>query len=923
MVLAAALVGVVPILVGATPAFAASAIVVSPTTVDFGNVIVGQQPQQQVTVTNTTTAPQFLTDIALPAPGSPIRVDGTQCLQFITLGQSLPPGGSCAIPITFQPTATGTFTTSFSISGGSPSTTQTVSITGTGVPLQPPTTQITSSANPSAPGQSISFAATVTGVSGSPPPTGTVQFAVDGANLGGPVAVSPVTGSTGPPQAGATSTDLSSLSLGAHTVTASYSGDSAYQPTVSTFTQTVDVVNVSSLNPTAGPTEGGTPVTITGFGFAAATATAVSFGGVPATFTVVSDTEITATSPGGQNVEDVIVTTAAGQSAATPADQFTYPTFCVPGTYNVCAQGVDATEGAPFTALIATFSTSDVNAQPADFSTQISWGDGTVDTGVVVANPDGSFNLIGTHTFGEEGCCEEVNLIHISVQDLTRDRATVQTQSAPNIADAPLSAAGVPVNPVLNTAFQGPVATFSDADPGRTATDYTATIDWGDRSPLDQGTITAQGNGFAVTGSHTYTGTTLSTITVQITDAGGATASTTVTTNLANLDHLVISPGTQTITAGGSQTYAAEGFDASGHDLGDVTAATTFTISPDGTCTGATCTPTDPGAHTVTGTDGAASGTATLNLVVAPVLSSNPNPSQFGQAVTFTATLPGGITPPGAAYVSFHFPAGAFDSSGTNVVAPISNPVTAFTTGSNTILQPGSWAVTANFVAADQATQIGPTSNTVTEVVEPPPLDHLVLSPADAGVDAGASHAYTAEGFAARGQDLGNLTSATSFTISPDGSCSGATCTPARPGPHTVTGRDGSATGTATLNVAVAHADMSIAVVAPASAQSGATFTYDLVVTNHGPDPATNVQAKLAILGGASTLVSSPGATVSGSALSWSAGSVLAGRSTSYQVTVLVDAPRGGLLLALGADYSSAADPDPFNNAAATTTRVR
>jgi hypothetical protein len=81
------------------------------------------------------------------------------------------------------------------------------------------------------------------------------------------------------------------------------------------------------------------------------------------------------------------------------------------------------------------------------------------------------------------------------------------------------------------------------------------------------------------------------------------------------------------------------------------------------------------------------------------------------------------------------------------------------------------------------------------------PLDHLVLSPATATHAAGSPHAYTAEGFDAFGNDRGDVTASTSFAIAPDGSCPGATCTPAAAGAHIVTGTDGTATGTATLTV--------------------------------------------------------------------------------------------------------------------------
>src|SRR5947208_13989771 len=84
--------------------------------------------------------------------------------------------------------------------------------------------------------------------------------------------------------------------------------------------------------------------------------------------------------------------------------------------------------------------------------------------------------------------------------------------------------------------------------------------------------------------------------------------------NAGPLDHLVLSPASGSITAGGSQAYTAQGRDRFENSLGDVTAATTFSIAPDGSCTGASCTASASGTHTVTGSDGGATGTAGLQV---------------------------------------------------------------------------------------------------------------------------------------------------------------------------------------------------------------------------------------------------------------------------------------------------------------------
>jgi prepilin-type processing-associated H-X9-DG protein len=90
----------------------------------------------------------------------------------------------------------------------------------------------------------------------------------------------------------------------------------------SPFTYAGDVVNL--ISPNSGPISGGTTVAISGVGFT--TATAVSFGSTPATsFTINSDTSITAVSPAGAaGAVNVIVSTGGLASTFTSEDLFTF-----------------------------------------------------------------------------------------------------------------------------------------------------------------------------------------------------------------------------------------------------------------------------------------------------------------------------------------------------------------------------------------------------------------------------------------------------------------------------------------------------------------------------------------------------------------------------------------------------------------------
>jgi hypothetical protein len=129
----------------------------------------------------------------------------------------------------------------------------------------------------------------------------------------------------------------------------------------------------------------------------------------------------------------------------------------------------------------------------------------------------------------------------------------------------------------------------------------------------DNGTGTAMLAGTA-TAAGTYP------ITIKAHDGVGtdATQNFTLTVNAGALASITLSPSTATIVAGGSQPYTATGFDQFHNSRGDVTGATTFSVS-NGTCTANLCSSTVAGAQTVTGNDGGVVGTAMLNVAAGPI----------------------------------------------------------------------------------------------------------------------------------------------------------------------------------------------------------------------------------------------------------------------------------------------------------------
>ena len=242
---------------------------------------------------------------------------------------------------------------------------------------------------------------------------------------------------------------------------------------------------------------------------------------------------------------------------------------------------------------------------------------------------------------------------------------------------------------------------------------------------------------------------------------------------------LTISPAKATVIVGSAKTYTAKGYTSSGRSLGYVTSKTTFRIT-NGTCTRASCTSTKAGPQTVTGTDGAATATATLAIKHGPLASLTVSPAKAtvtaGSAKTYTVK--------------------GYDAWG-NTLGDVASSTT-FTITNGTCTRASCTSTTAGTQTVT-ATD-GSATATATLTIDPGPVATLTVSPSTATVTAGDAQTYTATGSDQWGNTLGDVTSSTTFTIT-NGTCTGASCTSTTAGSQTVTATDGSATATATLTV--------------------------------------------------------------------------------------------------------------------------
>lgn len=548
-------------------------------------------------VTITASVPSGPTGTITIKSGATTIGSGTISGGIVTVTTSTLPAGSDPITATYNGDANYTPATG--------STTQTVSKATT-------SSTLTSSVNPSSPGQSVTFTDTLSPTAA----TGTVTFTSGATTIG----TSTVT-------SGVATISTTTLPTGSDPITATYSGDSNYSTSVATLTQTVNKNTPTVTVTTSGPSTYGSPVSITATVSSGATGTV--------TFTSGSTTLGSGTISGGKVTistsvlpagTDTITASYGGDSNNNPATGTTTQTVSKIASTTTLTSSANPSafnQSVTFTATVTTGATGTVTFTSG--ATTI--GTATISNGTATATtstlPVGSDPITAAYSGDTNYNASSANL----TQTVSKTTPTMTLTSSVNpstINQSVTFTAKLPSSATGTVTFTSGATTLGTS----TLTSGVATISTS-TLPVGSNPITATYSGDSNNNSATASLTqTVNKATTTITLASSVNPSS--AGQAVSFTATVPSSATGTITFSSGATPLGTSTVTSG------TASVSTSTLPVGS---------DPITATYNGDTNNTAATATLTQTVNKVtpaitLTSSNNPSSVSQPVTFIATLP-------------------------------------------------------------------------------------------------------------------------------------------------------------------------------------------------------------------------------------------------------------------------------------------
>ena len=606
---------------------------------------------------------------------------GATCSVALTLTTALPTGATAVFSPTSvsstSPNSTLTISTTGSTPpgattftakglGGTGCTGDTDTDTGTLVVVEPTTTTLVASPNPSTFGQSVTLTATVAQTAGPTTPTGSVTFKDGATTLG-----------TGTLSGGVATLSTSALTVAGspHSLTASYLGvtNTFGISTSNTVSQTVNKAGTTTtVTSSQNPSVFGQSVTFT------AAVAAVSPGSGTATGTVTFKDGATTIGTGTLN--------GAGQAT------FATSSLSVAG-HSITASYVGDTSftGSTSSALTQTVNQADTTTTVTSATNPSVFGQSVTFTATVAAAAPGAGTPTGNVTFKDGATTLGSGTLNGSGQaTFATSSLTVSAHSITAVygsdTNFKTSTSGILTQTVNKASTTTTVSSATNPSTFGQSVTFTATVAAiapGAGTP--NGTVTFK-DGATTLGTGTLDGTAQATFSTSLLTTGShpitavygsdtnfntsTSAALTQTVNKANTTTTVATSGTPTVF-GQSVTFTATVaavLPATTTPTGTVTfkdGATTIGTGPlngSGVATFSTTTLSVTGSpHSITAVYGSdtnfnTSTSAAITQTVSPAstttaLTSSPNPSVFGQSVTFTATVtavaPGAGTPTG------------------------------------------------------------------------------------------------------------------------------------------------------------------------------------------------------------------------------------------------------------------------------------
>lgn len=755
----------------------------------------------------------------------------TTCNKGATLAVSL----GCNYGVEFAPTVVGDTVNGYvkanSDAVNSPAN---ILLSGQVLTVNPTSVALTSSKNPSMLGDLVAFTATVT--SDDTGRSGSVTFTDGSTTICNQVALN---------TNGIAICNTSTLTLGAHTITANYSGDANNASATASITQTVLQASTLVLSSSQNPAPVGANIT---FSLHASAATGTPTGNV----TFFDGTTALATKPldaSGNATYSTATLTPGGHSISA---KYVGDTNNAPGTSNIVSQTITKNDT---TTTLSTSAASVPVGTNVTFTANVSSSVGATLTGTVTFK-DGTVTLgtgtltSGVATFSTSSLAPGAHSIVATYGGDTNDAGSSSaalTETVTQIgttttltSDANPANAGATIHLTAKVAMaagataDGPVTgnvTFMD---GATSLG-TVNLDASGNATLAISTLTVGSHAIVATynGNTNYASSTSSPLSLGVNATGTTTA---------------LTASAQNITVGQSVTFSAAVTSSTG---GIPTGSVSFregaavvgtgTLNAQGVTTAATSSLT-VGTHVITaiysGDSNYTSSTSnTVTVVVAQAgssitLSSSLNPAVVGQTVTFTATVPAS-TPAATGTVAF--------MDGTASLGSVPLTGSGVVTFATSQLAAGQHAITA--VYSGDTNHSGATSSVVNELIVQQAAAALTSSvnPSIAGNNVTFTAKISGAGSTAPSGKVTFLDGATTLsvaTLDATGTATFSTST-LSVGTHaikvTYPGDNNFSSATASLTQTVGNADTQVALTASANpAVYGTPETFTATVTSNG-----------------------------------------------------------------------------------------